>query len=97
MTESTFEQDVKETIETYEQATGHFASRTREMIERHGVVEALSRLMLSPDLQQGFKVLRDSGQLLATFEALVTRNASRFRDEVVEAAQWRLENPNNLL
>jgi hypothetical protein len=45
--------------------------------------------MVSPDLQQGFKVLRDSGQLDQTFEAVVVHFRDFFRDNVVQAAQWR--------
>ncbi len=53
----------------YEQAIGRAATRTRRMIDAHGEVEALSRLMVSPDLQQGFKVLRDRDQLDRTSAA----------------------------
>ncbi|MBI3467699.1 MAG: hypothetical protein HY000_32220 [Planctomycetes bacterium] len=67
MDEVTFRAAVSHAIELYERAMRHAATRTRSMIETHGEVEALSRLMISPDLQQGFKVLRDSGQLDQTF------------------------------
>jgi hypothetical protein len=43
------------------------------MMEQHGEIEALSRLVVSADLQQGFKVLRDRNQLDKTFESLVDR------------------------
>lgn len=67
------------------------------MISELGEVEALSRLMISPDLQQGFKVLRDKKQLDKTFEAVVVRYKQFFQPEVIEAAQWRLDNPHSLL
>ena len=63
----------------------------------HGAVEALSRLMISPDLQQGFKVLRDRGELHHTFEAVVTRHPHLFKPPAVQAAQWRLDHPHELL
>jgi hypothetical protein len=65
------------------------------MIAEHGEVGA--RLMLSPDLQQGFKVLCDSNRLDRTFEAVVVRFRKLFAPEVVEAAQWRLGHPHDLL
>jgi hypothetical protein len=95
--EEAFRSDVSATIELYEQANRHAATRTRSMIETHGEVEALSRLMVSADLQQGFRVLRDRGQLDNTIEALVVRYRPLFSGEVVEAAQWRLANPHSLL
>jgi hypothetical protein len=97
MDEAAFRAAVVHAVELYERAIGHAASRTRNMIETHGEVESLSRLMVSPDLQQGFRVLRDSGQLDQTFEAVVVRFRDFFRDDVVQAAQWRLDNPHNLL
>jgi len=87
---------VAETIEIYEQMTGHAASRTRQMIQEYGEVRALSRLMISGDLQQGFRVLRDNGQLEHTFEALVVRFSHIFSAETVRAAQWRLDNAYEL-
>jgi hypothetical protein len=97
MQEAAFRAAVAHAVELYEHAIGHAASRTRNMIETHGEIEALSRLMISPDLQQGFRVLRDSGQLDQTFEAVVVRFRHLFPDEVVQAAQWRLDNPHSLL
>jgi hypothetical protein len=95
--EAAFRAEVAHAIELYERAIRHAATRTRTMIEMHGEVEALSRLMISPDLQQGFRVLRDRKQLDQTFEAVVVRYRDLFTDEVVQAAQWRLDNPHSLL
>jgi hypothetical protein len=67
------------------------------MIAEHGEIEALSRLMVSPDLQQGFKVLRDRKQLDKTFEAVVVRFQHLFGRDTIEAAKWRLANPYELL
>jgi len=52
MDETAFRAAVAHAIAVYERAIGHVATRTRNMIETHGEVEALSRLMVSPDLQQ---------------------------------------------
>ena len=97
MTTPQFIDEVNETIEIYEEAIGGFAARTRQMIDYYGAVEALARLVQSPDLQTGFRVLRDRNQLDQTFEAIITRHADLFQKEIVEAAQWRLDNANNLL
>jgi hypothetical protein len=73
MSDPDFFREVELAIQLYEDKIGHGATRTREMIKTCGAVEALSRLMVSADRQQGFKVLRDSNQLDKSFEALVTR------------------------
>ncbi len=90
-------EEVDAAIIGYEQATGHRAARTRLMIDELGPIEALSRLAISAELHQGFQVLRDRGQLYRTFEAIIVRRPDEFRATVVEAAQWRLDNANNLL
>ena len=88
---------VEAAITVYEEKAGISASRTWPMIDRYGHVEALSRLVVSADLQKGFRVLRDADLLDMTFEALVVRHSSLFRPPVVEAADWRLKNPHSLL
>jgi len=97
MTDPDFIGDVDRAIEIYEAFSGHAAARTRQMIDRHGAVGALSRLMVSADLQQGFKVLRDHDRLGESFEALVVRFEHLFKPDIVAAAEWRLKNPYELL
>ncbi len=97
MTEAAFIEEVEHVIQLYERVIGHAATRTRQMIDRYGEVEALSRLMVSPDLQRGFQALRDRGQLDKTFEAVVVRFHHLFEPDVVQAAQWRLAHPYDLL
>lgn len=80
---------VNRAIESYEVEIGEYASRTRQMIERHGYQEALSRIVQTPDLQSGFQVLRDRGKLELTFEAVIVNFAPEFPSAVVEAARWR--------
>lgn len=88
---------VERAIETYEEVIGEYASRTRPMLDRYGYVETLSRIVQSPDLQSGFRALRDSDQLNVTFEAVVVDFANEFDRQIVAAAQWRLENADDLL
>ncbi len=97
MSEAAFKQQVKYSIELYESLNRHFAGRVRQMIEDYGEVAAISRLVTSPNLQQGFKVLRDHGHLDKTFEAVGVRFKCLFRPDVIEAAQWRLDHPYDLL
>lgn len=96
MTDAALLSKIDRTIAVYERTTGHTATRTRQMLERYGAIDALSRLMVSADLQQGFKALRDSGQLLQTFEALVVEYPEIFPKSAVDAAQWRLDHAHEL-
>jgi hypothetical protein len=97
MVEGNFTQELERTILLYEDLIGHVAGRTRPMIARYGAIEALSRLMVSADLQQGFKVLRDQNLLAKSFESLVVRFEHLFKEAIVQAAQWRLDHPYDLL
>ena len=85
--------EVETAIEAYESTIRGAATRTRRMIEDGCEIDSLSRLMKSADLQQGFKKLRDAKQLDKTFEAVVVRFRDLFEPDVVESAQWRLDNP----
>ena len=97
MTESAFQAEVDAIILVYEELIGHSAQRTRNMIERDGLVAALSKLAVSADLQSGFKVLRDKSLLDQTFEAVIVKYPGLFSRDVVSAAQWRLDHPYDLL
>ena len=97
MSNAELAQEIERTIDIYEQLIGQRATRTRSMIERYGQNDALSRLMVSADLQKGFKVLRDRGRLDDSFEALVVRYEGSFSREAVEAARWRLERAQELI
>lgn len=88
---------VNQAIEAYEEIVGEYASRTRQMLDRYGYVDALSRIVQSPDLQSGFRALRDQDRLDISFEAAVVDHADEFRPDVVAAARWRLDNPDDLL
>ena len=88
--------EVDRTIGIYQDISGGIASRTREMIKKREVVEALSDLVTSAKLHLGFKTLRDAGRLDDTFEAIIVKFSELFPDQVLEAAQWRLDNSENL-
>ena len=88
--------EVDRTIGIYQDINGEIASRTRKMIEERGVEKALSDLVTSAKLHLGFKTLRDAGRLDDTFEAIIVKFSELFPDQVLEAAQWRLDNSENL-
>lgn len=83
--------EVYAATEEYERLIGGYASYTHRMLEQHGVIEALSRLMADSKIQKGLKTLAKARKLDLSFEAIVTRHQSRFRPSIVEAAVWRLD------
>ena len=87
MSEKALLRDIETVITLYEEIIGSAARRTRNMIIRDGAVNALSKLVVSADLQSGFKALRDRNLLDKSFEALIVRYSNLFADEVVSAAQ----------
>ena len=97
LSEKQFLREIDETVEFYEKCIGSFAARTRQMIECEGCITALSKLVVSPEIQEGFKVLCDCGKLDRSFEALVVKYSHLFSEGVVEAAKWRMDNYGKLL
>ncbi len=93
----TFRELVRNTVRLYERVNGHAAVNTWNLIKRLGEEGALSHLMNNADLQQGFKALRDVGKLDRTFESLIVNNPDFFQPDTIEVAQWRLNNPYDLL
>jgi len=89
-------EEVENTLQIYERTNGALATRSRQMISANGVVDALSKLVVTADAQRGFKVLRDSNQLDRTFEAIIARFPELFTKPVIESARWPLDNANNL-
>lgn len=88
--------EIDDAITLYESKIGGFAARTRQMIEHHGKTEALAKLVESADLQRGFRILRDAGHLDSTFEALIIRHQTEFRESTIDAARWRLKHATQL-
>ena len=62
-----------------------------EMRSRYGTVGAMDRLMRSGEIQSGFKRLEALGLLEWSVEAGVLRFPDEFSPEVIEAAEWRLQ------
>ncbi|MEX2258547.1 MAG: hypothetical protein WD672_07540 [Woeseia sp.] len=57
MTKSALRKEVEDSF--CEQLIGNAAQRTKNMVEQVGVIGALSKLAVNPNLQGGFKALRD--------------------------------------
>ena len=81
---------IDETIRLARQK-GYHPTAFIAMRQRHGTVPAISRLVVSGDIQSGFKRLRELGLLDWTIEAAVMKFPAEFNREVWEAAKWRLE------
>lgn len=60
------------------------------MRERHGTIEAISRLVESGDIQSGFKRLQKLDLIDWTIEAAVVKFSSEFSRQAQECAEFRL-------
>ncbi len=60
------------------------------MRQRHGTIDAVSRLVTSGDIQSGFRRLVELGLVNWTVEMAVTKFPDEFSRPVREAAEWRL-------
>jgi hypothetical protein len=70
------------------------ASRTRQMIDRHGMIGAVERAVNRPDDPTGFTMLLDLGLQDYAFEAVVLRHESSFSSEAVQRSRERLSKLN---
>ncbi|WPZ03889.1 hypothetical protein T8S45_13835 [Blastomonas marina] len=91
MDDSALRRDIAIAINEYERLIGGYATYTHRMIESHGPVEALSRLMADSKIQKGLKTLAQAQKLDVSFEAIVSKHRSLFKQSIVDAAEWRLD------
>lgn len=66
------------------------ATRTWQMIERHGIIESVNRAVCRPTETQGYKALLAMGLGDFAFEAVVLRHPSLFSAEAVKISSERL-------
>jgi hypothetical protein len=66
------------------------ASRTWQMIDRHGIIEAVERAVKRPFDPIGYTALAEMGMQDLAFEAIVLRHPSEFSEEAVEKSRDRL-------
>ena len=67
------------------------ATRTWQMIHRHGIIKAVERAVNRPDETQGYKSLAEMGMLDYAFENVVLRHPELFSSETVERAKRRVQ------
>ena len=68
------------------------ASRTWQMIERHGIIAAVERVVSRRADAAGYLALTKEGMLDMAFEAVVLKYPESFSAEAVERSKRRLEN-----
>ena len=66
------------------------ASRTWQMIKRHGIIEAVNRAVCRPVETQGYKALASMGLEDFAFEAVILRHPEAFSSEAVETSKERI-------
>jgi hypothetical protein len=69
------------------------ASRTWQMIERHGVIGTVERAVNRPTETSGYRALVEMGLEEYAFEAVILRHPRLFSAEVVERSRQRLSEP----
>ncbi len=67
------------------------ASRTWQMIKRHGIIESVNRAVCRPTETQGYKMLAQMGLSDFAFEAVILRYPNVFSEEAVEISRQRLQ------
>lgn len=67
------------------------ARRTRDMIERLGIIAAVERAIGRPVDTLGYETLKDLGLDKFTFEAVVLRHPDKFSEKSVEIAKSKVK------
>lgn len=67
------------------------ANRTRQMLSRHGALQAAERMVLKRQPSTGFEVLEEADLQDLSFEAIIDRFPGEFSTDAVEAARARLK------
>lgn len=98
---STAEREALQAVYAYERVlcekhgkTVH-ASRTWQMIKRHGIITAVERAVNRKDATSGYKALVEMGMPDFAFEAVVCRHPSVFSAEALKRSRERLEEWEN--
>ena len=66
------------------------ATRTWQMIKRHGIIEAVERAVKRDTETQGYTMLAEMGLEEHAFEAVILRHPDVFSDEAILISQLRL-------
>jgi len=68
------------------------ATRTWQMIEKHGIIESVNRAVCRPTETLGYRALLDMGFGAFAFEAVILRYPAVFSPEAVRVSEERLSN-----
>lgn len=67
------------------------ASRTWQMIKRHGIIPAVERVVTKREVSSGFTALAEMGLMEFAFEAVILRHPEIFSKEAVTMSIRRME------
>jgi hypothetical protein len=67
------------------------ASRTWQMIKRHGIIPAVERVVTKREVSSGFTALAEMGLMEFAFEAVILRHPESFSTEATTMSMQRLE------
>jgi hypothetical protein len=67
------------------------ASRTWQMIKRHGIIDAVERVVRRSEHTKGYELLLKMGMQDFAFEAVVLRHPGEFTADAVQRSKERLE------
>ena len=93
------EREALEAVYAYESAMSSrkgrrfHASRTWQMIERHGIIPAVERIVARSTASSGYSTLVERGFKDKAFEAVVLRHPEAFSEKAVESARKRMGAP----
>ena len=91
MEDDALRRDVALAVAEYERLIGGYASYTHRILDQLGPVGALSKLMADSKIQKGLRTLAKAGRLELSFEAAVLEHRALFPQQIVDAAEWRME------
>ena len=95
--ETDVEREAFEAIYAYQEARSlqngrtFRASRTWQLVEQHGVLAALERIVAKPGESAGYKALVEMGLEDMAYEQVVLRHRDAFSEKAVAASEARLQ------
>ena len=95
--ETTAEREALRAVYAYEKGLSlkngrnTYASRTWQMIKRHGIIEAVERAVNRKDVTQGYTILVEMGMQDFAFEHVVLRHPELFSQKAIERSRERVE------
>ena len=94
---STVETECLEAVYAYEEILSaekgkrQSASRTWQMLKRHGIIPGVERVVTKREVSTGFTALAKMDLMEFAFEAVVLRNQDSFTAEAVDISKSRME------